>query len=323
MSPAKKKPVGKQPICSDRQLRQIDPIWVFDKVPKGFWLEPENRRNYLIWLAHRLHGLTMESLYRLDTRDVQCNCGGGVLFRWHGSLIEGVKECFPDYDWKEWLFAVVPHQFWDDPRNHYRYLEWLGQELGFRRREDWYRVTCYDFDRYRGSKLLKKFGASVSTLMRACFPEHPWHEWLFTNTPKRFWSRRVNQRRYMDWLGKTLGYTCREDWYRTTERDLLDHKGKSLLVRHGSVGGVVMACFPEHEWHEWEFPHVPPGFWKRRKNRYRYMEWLGKVLGFRCPEDWSRVCFKDISKRRGKRLLAGQGPLRRLVQEHLEALGKK
>ena len=49
-----KKPVANQPICSDGEIRRIDPVWLFDQVPNGFWKEAENRRNYLLWLGHKL-----------------------------------------------------------------------------------------------------------------------------------------------------------------------------------------------------------------------------------------------------------------------------
>jgi len=37
--------------------------------------------------------------------------------------------------------------------------------------------------------------------------------WLFEKVPQRFWADKANQRRYIDWLGRRLGYTSPQDWY--------------------------------------------------------------------------------------------------------------
>ena len=46
-----KKAVGRTLICPQSYVRRIDPIWVFGPVPRGFWHDQTNRRNYLVWLC--------------------------------------------------------------------------------------------------------------------------------------------------------------------------------------------------------------------------------------------------------------------------------
>ena len=67
---APKEPVANQPICPDRRIRLIDPVWVFGTVPSGFWQQPENRRNYLLWLGHKLGFRRMSDWYRLTYQDL-------------------------------------------------------------------------------------------------------------------------------------------------------------------------------------------------------------------------------------------------------------
>ena len=40
-----------------------------------------------------------------------------------------------------WLYGPVPPGFWDLAENRLRYVEWLGDQLGFTQLEDWYRVV--------------------------------------------------------------------------------------------------------------------------------------------------------------------------------------
>ena len=149
---AKKIRVGRQPICSERRARLIDPVWVDGPVPKHFWEDKENRRNYLLWLGYRRLGFRrMHDWYRLRHEDIRQNRGAGLAQSyWRASAIVGVKECFPRYDWKDWLFAVAPRAFWKNRDNHRRYMEWLGEQLGFRRPEDWYQCQSRGFLRPQG-----------------------------------------------------------------------------------------------------------------------------------------------------------------------------
>ncbi len=40
-----------------------------------------------------------------------------------------------------WLYGPVPSGFWDLAENRQRYVEWLGEQLGFTKLEDWYRIV--------------------------------------------------------------------------------------------------------------------------------------------------------------------------------------
>jgi hypothetical protein len=100
-----KKPVGRTPICDPAYLRRIDPVWMPGPVPPRFWEDPAHRRDYLLWVGHRLGFRYMEDWYRLSHDALKRNYGAGVAQSyWRASAIEGVKECFPEYERHDWLF---------------------------------------------------------------------------------------------------------------------------------------------------------------------------------------------------------------------------
>jgi len=59
----------------------------------------------------------------------------------------------------------------------------------------------------------------------AAFPEHEWLGWQFRAAPRRWWDNRDNQSKYLQWLGKQLGYTKMEDWYNITYEAISSHSG--------------------------------------------------------------------------------------------------
>ena len=140
-------------------------------------------------------------------------------------------------------------------------------------------------------------------VLKVCFPQHDWQEWLFPQVQSGFWERQSNCRRYLDWLGAKLGYRCLDDWYGVSFWDFQRNKGTTLVNRHrGLPALVVMDLIPRRDWCEWRFLHVPPGFWEVAENRHRYLRWLGRELGLRRPTDWYRVRVEDIKAHFGEGL---------------------
>lgn len=288
---AQKEPVENQPTCLEEEIVRIDPVWVYRRVPKGFWFELENRRNYLLWLGHKLRFGRLHDWYRLTYEDMARRHGSGVAgVYWRSSPVCAVMECFPNYDWQEWFFIQVPRAFWQNQSNRRRYLRWLGKQIGIRHWQDWYRATTQDFQDHRGGSLLLEYHSSVSATVMACYPERDWHAWEFARMPMRLWDNRATCRQYMNWLGKRLGYTCLDDWYGLKLSDVEENHGAMLAHKYrDSVSALVIDLVPRRRWCEWKFGRVPTGFWDCPENRRRYVRWLGKRLGYRRRKDWHRL----------------------------------
>ena len=80
----------------------------------------------------------------------------------------------PRKNWHEWRFGTVPAGFWDSAENRHRYLRWLGRELGFRKPQDWYRITRDDIIYRRSAPLFDNRFPSLCDLMRDFLPELNW-----------------------------------------------------------------------------------------------------------------------------------------------------
>lgn len=280
-------------------------IWLDGRVPNGYWDRPAHRRLYLRWLGQRLGFRSRQDWYRITTDDFKRNAGGGLLHHWHDSAIYAVEESYRDYDWKEWLFNITPRHFWQDPKNHRQYMQWLGETLGIREPSDWYRVTNQDFRDHGGGAFLIHYDSTVSAAIKSYLPQYDWKEWMFDKTPKGFWQERKNRRRYITWLGEQLGFQTMEDWYRVTTDDFQAHYGNQLLKLYGgSPVAVLQDCFPRHAWQEWKFARVPVGFWGDLNNCKRYILWLGDKLQVRSPQDWHRVRRREWLENCGGGLLA-------------------
>jgi hypothetical protein len=183
-------------------------------------------------------------------------------------------------------------------------MDWLGQQLGIRCPSDWYRVSNQDFRDRKGGAFLIHYDSTVSRAIMSYLPEYDWKEWMFDWIPKGFWRKKRNRKRYMMWLGKTLGLKSLTDWYSVTGRDFqANYGGEFLEIFGGSPLEALRDCFPKHTWNEWMFARVPVGFWDSLENRRRYLRWLGKKLDFKKPRDWCKVTRNDFRTNYGGGLL--------------------
>jgi len=56
---------------------------------------------------------------------------------------------------------------------------------------------------------------------------------------------------------------------------------------------------PEFDWKPWLFRRVPSNYWNDSANRYRYLVWLGKRMGYRGPSDWYNLTSEDVIRSGG------------------------
>ena len=240
---AKKLPVDHTPICDSADIRRIDPIWVDKAVPRGFWRQPQNRRDYLLWLGGKLGFCRMSDWYRLTYQDMAKHHGSGLAnIWWHSSPVEAVQKCFPAYDWEEWQFVQVPMAFWTTPHNRRRYMAWLGRQLGFRQAEDWYQVTTVDFQRHRGGTLLLRYRSSVSATVKACFPDYDWKEWLFGMLPAGFWDEPRHCRASCDGSASASAIGVSKTG-RGYAGKISGRLGASLIARYRSYEDLLASTF--------------------------------------------------------------------------------
>ncbi|MBL4884777.1 MAG: hypothetical protein JKY95_09620 [Planctomycetaceae bacterium] len=202
-----------------------------------------------------------------------------------------------------WLNGRVPNGFWDRVSNKKAYMRWLGVQLGFRRKEDWYQITKQDFHSNFGGGLLANFYEdSPQQAVFDHFPNYDFKRWLFRSAPQGYWQDKKNRIEYMDWLGVKLGLNSLDDWYQVSRSHFHTNRGGGLLANYygDSVFRALAEYAPRKKWQPWSFHTVPQGFWQDVDNRRAYLRWLGKQLGFTKLSDWYKLNRQHFSDHHGE-----------------------
>eukprot|EP00026_Physarum_polycephalum_P013000 Phypoly_transcript_13357.p1 GENE.Phypoly_transcript_13357~~Phypoly_transcript_13357.p1 ORF type:complete len:301 (+),score=40.83 Phypoly_transcript_13357:162-1064(+) len=167
-----------------------------------------------------------------------------------------------------------------------KFLEYIGEELGFKSPSDWYRIKGNHFYKFNGHSLLKKYNYSPAEVVMGVFKDHLWLPWKFTKVSERFWDDKTNQKTFMKYLEVKLSFSKMEDWYQIEARHFIKNGGYTLLQRYMSPRLVVMELMSDHKWEVWLFKNVGLNFWNDLNNQCLFLENLAVKLGFVTMDDW-------------------------------------
>jgi hypothetical protein len=281
--------------------------WNFKGIPDSYWEEEINRINYKNWLFKKLNLNEPEGWYQLNRDIVEDNKGYGFI-RYYENFENCYRSFYPDYNWIPWKFSRVPNGYWEFKENRRKYMDWLFKDLRYTKLEDFYSLKTEIISSTGGEGMLQLFyNRSIRNCIINLYPEKEWIHWKFNRVQEGFWNDINNQKEYMDWLFKELGYTKLEDWYNLTQEHLRYNDGHGLLglqiLGESFIPTLLNTLYPEYKFLQWKFISVGPKFWNDINNQKTYMVWLFKELGYTKIEDWYKITQDDIKNNYGAGVL--------------------
>lgn len=294
--------------------------WKFGNLPASFWKDRSNLLEFFEYTGTSLGVSKLDDWYGIRKADF-VRAGGSTVLVNHfgGSLMEALKFVYPAHQWHPWRRDTVPKSFWTKKENVHQFLEWLGNQVGIQKLEDWYSVTKNQVStKWPRTKPTvarpntRRFHISLAEMLMQTFPSHPWLPWKFASgVPVSYWDSIENQRRFLDWmLHDVLGQRQLDAWYIVPYRVVVENGGLGLIAnKYGaSLVKALRAVYPEHKWLEWKFlAGVSKSFWEDRNNQIEYLEWLSQQLGVSSMDQWYQVSAEDIKSRAGAGLLKHHG----------------
>ena len=148
--------------------------WEFTTVGNGYWDTRENQLYYMNWLGDKLGIICTDDWYKVTRDDFDSN-SGSRLYQIHEGYQNAIVELLHNEDgWKRWLFNKVPNKFWDKKGNKLDYMEWLSNQKGIDKLEDWYNYDRELLIRNFGSGLLDKYSSSLQNVLLDLYPDFDW-----------------------------------------------------------------------------------------------------------------------------------------------------
>ncbi len=119
----------------------IDPSFA---LPNGYWDNLSTQRKYFDYLSNSLGIQSLQDWYSITLSQIDRRGRNLLKKRYNDSLARALKEIYPHYDWKPWLFQhrnVTDHldeEVWSKIDHRRKYFEWLlKEELQWKDLNDW------------------------------------------------------------------------------------------------------------------------------------------------------------------------------------------
>jgi len=161
---------------------------------------------------------------------------------------------------------MVSNSNWVVEINRKEFFDNLGKELKFTTLDNFYNITLKTIKKYGGIALLDNlYNSSLIQAFEDVYSNHNWFVWKFSqNVPSNYWNNKNNQLKFLNELGKQLGFNQMNDWYNITVKDIKENGGSGLLNKYGnSPSKLIMTIYSNHEWKQSNFKNNPSK--KRRK----------------------------------------------------------
>ena len=281
-------------------------VWKFKTVGNGVWKNEKYLKEYMLELQKELNFNTPEAWYYV-TREDFVNFYGNTPITKYG-IVGMLKYLYPQYQFDKDKFIQnnnyklicnriqeinnmtteeleneynkpfynfincenkrLPEILWKNKELQKISLLWLGKKLGYTKSEHWYNISKEKIKENELSGLLVHNNGGHVQLIMSVFNDYNLLEWKFLIAPHNFWDNKENQKKYIIWLGKKLGYTKMEDWYKISWYDFIMNNGRSIVKKYSPYYQVIIDTFPEYEWEIGKF--------KNLKTEGKIHDWLNE-----------------------------------------------
>jgi hypothetical protein len=160
--------------------------FLFDCVPRGFWDDIANQRRFLEWIAWKLNIERPEGWYHIQKMDLLRYSASSLFSRYH-SMFYVLSAIYPSYTWFPWKFSHVPEEFWEDPLNQCKYVEWLAHELEIIEPEHWFTVDSNKILELNGDALLSLHNHRLLNVLKSLYWEYEWEPAIFDDVHSSYW----------------------------------------------------------------------------------------------------------------------------------------
>lgn len=237
--------------CVRRALQSIYPHhkwlpWKFtERVPSGYWDDPQSQRSYIEWLGEELKVRRMEDWYSVTMKDAMKNGGATlVMTKYNGSPFEMISSILSEHKWEMQKLKG----YWNDVENHRSFVKnRLTKELKIEKMSEWYNVKLKEIVEKGGGSLMERYNNSPSKMITTVMSEHNWNMKEFKN--RKVWNDIENQKEHLARLAKELKIKRMEEWYEVGAAQIREKGGDVLLWKYEhSPSKMITSILSEHKW---------------------------------------------------------------------------
>lgn len=179
------------------------------------------------------------------------------------SMYHALQTVYPEYEWTPHLFSQVPHHYWKEKSSQRKFMDWISEQLGIVKQDDWFSITVDNVRKLGGMSVLNPYyNGSLYLTLKSVYPEFEWNPLLFSGVPHSHAQQHKHQkfREYFDRIGESLHVQKQEDWYQCKLRGVRSMASSIIDEYNGSLFTALCNIYPEYEWNPMNFKFPPRNY---------------------------------------------------------------
>mmetsp|Transcript_8593 Transcript_8593/g.9577 ORF Transcript_8593/g.9577 Transcript_8593/m.9577 type:complete len:691 (-) Transcript_8593:18-2090(-) len=174
-------------------------------------------------IAELLNIKNMDSWYNVTSHDI-INTGERAIMRKYKNSVSFAMQCI--YSHYAWIPGFFKNAHWaENERNR---LNDIGQRLGVKVLNDWYRFDANDVIHRGGGDMIKKYG-SLKRLLSVTYHTYGWQHKLIPMQPTNRWANTVHQAKFLQTVAASLKITEPSAWYNVSKHQIRTLGGYGIL----------------------------------------------------------------------------------------------
>ena len=227
-----------------------DENWNFfeitNKIPISYWNSIDNQREFFNYLSNQLNIHSLDQWYSIPLQSIR-KFGGSNLLASQGKIYDILKNVYPDFNWKIYLFIPIPNECFSDIQIHKDYLNDLAIQFNVKSKQDWSKITNSHFISYNGSWMLSIYN-NIFNILCTLYPNEDWKVWESRpNIRSDFWDSDTIHSWVQQFENDNL-ITSPEHWYRVSQVQIRQAKGYGIINKFGSVENFLKYIYPDFNW---------------------------------------------------------------------------
>eukprot|EP00026_Physarum_polycephalum_P001152 Phypoly_transcript_01153.p1 GENE.Phypoly_transcript_01153~~Phypoly_transcript_01153.p1 ORF type:complete len:800 (+),score=123.64 Phypoly_transcript_01153:87-2486(+) len=269
----------------------------FAVMPRYYWHNPKNRRNFLNSFAksREFDPLIAENWYSI-TKDAILTekSGRSFLLYFRGSLFSALSEVYPRVRFDEVMFERNFANFWQSEKNRRGFFDQFAKSNGFDPlvAANWHSISRSTILRTKsGGSVLNFYGGSMVKALLTLYPDIGLEKRQFATT-RNFWQDPNHRRQFFDKLAEKKGFDplIPDNWYSLSKEAIMNEKfGGAVIYHHDdNIAKALLDLYPAIGLKAHKFGYMTKNYWNNEKNRRSFFDALARKHNFDplVPTNW-------------------------------------
>ena len=290
-------------------FKALYPDKEFSRYPQNYFKLLSNQQNFMEDLFYKLNFNSLNDWIETPKQKIVDHGGYPLLYYiFNNEKNQLLLSIYPNFPWDFNPFdkqKFSKKYFLENIENQRKFMDYLFIELNLKSIEEFSKIKIFQIRNFGGEKLLKIYKKDLNLLLSTIYPTYDWNFVTNINNSNIYFSKKDNQRKFMDNLYKKLKFQSMDDFFSIKRKQFIRYGGLLLLRSYGDYKKLLQSIYPRYDWNFNNYHRVrlTKTYFESIENQKEFLIELYKKLNLKSIEELINVPKSSIIQFGGVKLL--------------------